>query len=138
MQAAEVGNRVYKSNHKSLEWGLDTAMRALRPNAKFELEMNDNSVKWNKWEDLDGKSPPTFEQIMAEIERQELVSKYYQYAYDRCHNYPDGFEQLDMLWHAIDQGIDLKESDWYKKIKEVKEKFPKPDGDPPPEFQPED
>jgi hypothetical protein len=43
-----------------------------------------------------------------------------------------------MLWHAIDQGVDLKNSEWFQKIKEVKEKFPKPEGDPPPEFQPED
>jgi hypothetical protein len=36
-----------------------------------------------------------------------------------------------MLWHAINKGIDLKDSEWFKQIKEVKEKFPKPEGQPP-------
>jgi hypothetical protein len=36
-----------------------------------------------------------------------------------------------MLWHAINTGTDLKNSEWFQKIKEVKEKFPKPEGQPP-------
>jgi hypothetical protein len=35
------------------------------------------------------------------------------------------------LWHAIDKGGDLKESEWFLKIKEVKDKYPKPEGGPP-------
>jgi hypothetical protein len=38
---------------------------------------------------------------------------------------------MDMLWHAINDGIDLKNSEWFNKIKEVKEKFPKPSEKPP-------
>jgi hypothetical protein len=36
-----------------------------------------------------------------------------------------------MLWHAIDDGQELQNSQWFKAIKEVKEKFPKPEGPPP-------
>ena len=77
-------------------------------------------------------------QIMDEFERQKKVAEYYQYAYNRCHEYPDGFEQLDMLWHAVNSGQDLKDSKWFKRIEEVKKNHPKPEGDPPPEYEPED
>jgi hypothetical protein len=36
-----------------------------------------------------------------------------------------------MLWHAINEGINLKDSKWFQTIKEVKEMFPKSEGDPP-------
>jgi hypothetical protein len=132
-------NELMKSftGQSGLAYGVDTAIKALRPNAKFEMVAGNGEFEWPRWEDPNGRPPPTKDQIMKEFERQKAVAEYYQYAYDRCANYPDGFEQLDMLWHAIDQGMDLKDSNWYKKIKEVKEKFPKPEGDPPPEFVPE-
>ena len=42
-------------------------------------------------------------------------------------NYPSVQEQLDMLWHMVDQGvIPGKESSvWYATIKQVKEDLPK-------------
>ena len=129
-------NELMKSftGQTGLSYGVDTAMKALRPKARFEMVAGNGDFTWPKWEDPDGLPPPTKDEIMAEVERQKAVAEYYQYAYDRCANYPDGFEQLDMLWHAINNGVDLKDSEWFKKIKEVKEKFPKPEGDPPPEF----
>lgn len=39
--------------------------------------------------------------------------------------YPGIKDQLDMLWHAIDQGTLDKTSDFYIKLKEVKDKYPK-------------
>jgi hypothetical protein len=36
-----------------------------------------------------------------------------------------------MLWHAVNTGTDLKDSEWFKSIKDVKEKYPKPEGEPP-------
>ena len=122
------------TGQSGLAYGVDTAIKALRPNARFEMVAGNGEFEWPRWEDSDGLAPPTKDEIMREFERQKAVAEYYQYAYDRCKHYPDGFEQLDMLWHAVDQGIDLKESDWYKKIKEVKDKFPKSEGDPPPAF----
>jgi hypothetical protein len=34
-----------------------------------------------------------------------------------------------MLWHAINDGVDLKSSEWFETIKAIKEKYPKPDGE---------
>jgi hypothetical protein len=36
-----------------------------------------------------------------------------------------------MLWHAVNEGIDLKNSEWFKTINEVKKKYPKPKDNPP-------
>ena len=48
------------------------------------------------------------------------------YAEKRAMEYPEIGNQLDMIWHAIDNGLPLdKESDFYKAIKEVKDKYPK-------------
>jgi len=48
-----------------------------------------------------------------------------QYARDRATQYAPLADQLDMLWHAIDQGIDLKQSDFYTGNKAVKDANPK-------------
>lgn len=111
--------------------GIDTAIKALRPGCQYEISMAGGAITWNRWWDPNGLKPPSKEEIDKEFAYQEKLAKYYQYAYDRCKEYPDGFEQLDMLWHAINVGIDLKDSEWFKSIKEVKEKYPKPKEDPP-------
>lgn len=43
-------------------------------------------------------------------------------------NYPSIQDQLDMLWHMIDQGVipGKETSIWYATIKQVKESLPKP------------
>jgi len=41
--------------------------------------------------------------------------------------YPNIGEQLDMLWHAIDEGALDKTSDFYTKLKKVKDDNPKPE-----------
>ncbi len=53
-----------------------------------------------------------------------------QYQRDRADAYPDLKEQLDLLWHAIDGGkfnVKSKETDFYKKLKAVKDANPKPE-----------
>ena len=111
--------------------GVDTAIKALRPGCQYEISMGGGAISWNRWWDPNGLKPPSKEEIDKEFAYQERLAKYYQYAYDRCRHYPDGFEQLDMLWHAINQGVELKDSEWFKTIKEVKEKFPKSEGEAP-------
>lgn len=49
----------------------------------------------------------------------------YQYKYDRRQAYPELAEQLDMLWHAIDNGTLDKTSDFYTTLKQVKDTYPK-------------
>ncbi len=47
------------------------------------------------------------------------------YGEKRQGSYPLIAEQLDMLWHAIDSGTLDKNSDFYTKLKAVKDKYPK-------------
>ena len=111
--------------------GVDTAIKALRPGCTFEIAMSGGVITYHKWHHPDGLSAPTKAEIDEELVFQEKLAKHYQYAYDRCRYYPDGFEQLDMLWHAINEGVELENSQWFKAIKEIKEKFPKSEGEPP-------
>ena len=43
----------------------------------------------------------------------------------RAQSYPPIGEQLDMLWHAIDEGKLDKPCDFYLKLKSVKDVYPK-------------
>ena len=43
----------------------------------------------------------------------------------RRSNYPAIGEQLDLLWHAIDDGTLDKTSDFYTSLKATKDKYPK-------------
>ncbi len=45
--------------------------------------------------------------------------------YQRDRQYAPTGDQLDMLWHAIDAGIDLKQSEFYTANKAVKDAYPK-------------
>ena len=49
------------------------------------------------------------------------------YAEQRRNAYPAIGDQLDMLWHSIDQDAELKQKyfDFYQAIKSVKVKYPK-------------
>ena len=49
------------------------------------------------------------------------------YINQRRNAYPEIGDQLDMLWHSIDQNPELKQKyfDFYEAIKQVKVKYPK-------------
>ena len=50
------------------------------------------------------------------------------YDWKRRQEYPQLGEQLDMIWHLMDEGIlgeEVKSSDFYLKLKAVKDKYPK-------------
>ena len=113
------------TGENGMAYGVDTAIKALRPGCRYQITCA-GGIKYDKWWDPNGLPPPSQEEVDAEFKYQEKLAKHYQYSYDRCKEYPDGFEQLDMLWHSINNGIELKDSEWFKKIKEVKEKYPKP------------
>jgi hypothetical protein len=50
------------------------------------------------------------------------------YSTKRAREYPQLGDQLDMIWHAINQGIPLdKNGEFYKSIAAVKSKYPKPE-----------
>ena len=49
--------------------------------------------------------------------------------YKQVRRYPTLGDQLDILWHDINNGVlgeSAKESQWYKDIKEIKDQHPKP------------
>lgn len=74
---------------------------------------------------IDGQTPPTDEEIDAELDRQkkEFAAKQYQ----RDRKYPDLSEQLDLLWHDMTSGKGDKTGKWYKAIAKVKSDNPKPE-----------
>lgn len=55
---------------------------------------------------------------------QKIVHKI-DYVALRVENYPPVQEQMDMLWHAMDDGVLPKVEPFYSKIKAVKETFKK-------------
>ena len=60
----------------------------------------------------------------------EEPEKPYDYAEERRQNYPDLTEQLDNLYHDIDNGLfgeNAKTSEFYLARKKVKETYPKPE-----------
>ena len=72
----------------------------------------------------DSRPQPTDAEIQAEVTR--LQTEYDNNQYQRDRNYAPTGDQLDMLWHSIDAGIDLKQSEFYTANKAVKDANPKP------------
>ena len=73
---------------------------------------------------------PTEEQVQAKLKELQADYDAKKYQRDRAASYPDLAEQLDLLWHAIDDGkfnVKSKETDFYKKLKAVKDANPKPE-----------
>lgn len=92
-------------------------LQSLRPGAKWVLR---GDVL--EWFDIE-QTQPTEEQISTELIR--LQAEYEANEYQRNRVYPSIGDQLDMLWHAIDNGTLNKTSDFYTAIKAVKDAHPK-------------
>jgi len=119
------------SNNK-LVCGIDTALKALRPNARYDMSASGGHFEFLRWEDETGSKPPTKKEIMDELEYQNKFIEHHQYFLDRAVNYPDITLLINLLWDAIDNGdIPGKGTEFYNKIKEVNDMFPKPAGEPP-------
>lgn len=103
---------------------LGTTIYTVYPDAKFSITDNDYSTL--VWPNDNLIPKPTEEEINQEIERLQTEYEYNEYQRNRQPNYPSITDQLDMLWHAIDSGTLDKTSDFYLKLKEVKELYPKP------------
>jgi len=95
------------------------AILAIDPNAKCSVSNEDiNSIKWTS-------TPIPKADIEAKMV--ELQAEYDANQYQRDRVYPSIGDQLDMLWHSIDQNPALKSQyfDFYEAIKAVKVKHPK-------------
>ena len=97
-----------------------TAILKINPNAEASVNANDiNQITWHN-----GTTPIPKADIEAKINEISIKSNYTE---QRRNAYPEIGDQLDMLWHSIDQDPQLKSKyfDFYEAIKAVKVKYPK-------------
>ena len=90
------------------------AIRKINPNAEFSV--NDNDINQIEW--LNGTTP---------ISKADIEAKINETQYQRDRVYPSIGDQLDMLWHSIDNDAELKSKyfDFHQAILAVKAKHPK-------------
>ena len=95
----------------------------INPNAKVIVNGEDINTCEIQW--LDGTTPISVSDIQAKMV--EVQADYDAKQYQRDRVYPSIGDQLDMLWHSIDQNPSLKSQyfDFYEAIKSVKVKNPK-------------
>jgi len=70
-------------------------------------------------------SPEEEKEIFARWEANVLEQKKNEWINNRKSEYPSIVDQLDMLWHAMDNGEIPFAIEFYKTIKEIKQKYPK-------------
>jgi hypothetical protein len=100
---------------------IEKAILKINPNAQFSVNADDiNQITW-----LNGTTPIPKADIEAKMV--EVQADYDAKQYQRDRVYPSIGDQLDMLWHSIDQNPALKSQyfDFYEAIKAVKVKNPK-------------
>jgi hypothetical protein len=130
MNNAEIEYAQYLMGSKNrLVCGIDTAIKALRPTARYDMSASGGHFEFTRWEDDAQTVAPTKAEIMAELEYQNKFIEHHQYFIDRASNYPDIVTLISLLWEAMDQSkIPGKGTDFYEAVKEVNDKYPKPVG----------
>ena len=106
--------------------GVDTAIKLLRPGARWEYATGSSGLNFTIWEDDEGREPPTQEEIEEEVKREVNVYNYYLYERNREKEYPSIKDQLDMLFHDVENG-NMQNGQWVQTIRGIKEKHSKPD-----------
>ena len=130
-QDIEYAQYLIGSNNK-LVCGIDTAIKALRPTARYDMSASGGHFEFTRWEDEAQTVAPTKTEIMAELEYQNKFIEHHQHFLDRASNYPDITVLVNLLWEAMDNSeIPGKGTKFHTAIKEVNERFPKPDDDAP-------
>jgi len=101
---------------------LTKAIISLYPTALWQL--NGDEYSGLVWMSQDIQKPTKLE---LETEALRIQADYDAKEYQRLRakEYPNLGDQLDMLWHAIDNGTLNKTSDFYTAIKAVKDAHPK-------------
>jgi len=99
------------------------AILKINPNARVCVNGEDINTCEIEW--LEGTTPISKADIEAKMV--ELQAEYDVNQYQRDRIYPSIGDQLDMLWHSIDQNPKLKSEyfEFYEAIKAVKVKHPK-------------
>lgn len=57
-----------------LIWGVDVAVKRLRPGASFELA----GTNFTKWEDPSGAMPPEWSEVMEQVEKDKAAAEEWQ------------------------------------------------------------
>lgn len=63
--------------------------------------------------------------LQKEWDTNDAIAAKIAYSLARREQYKTIVDQLDQLWHAVDAGQNLADSDWYKDIKNIKLANPK-------------
>ena len=102
---------------------MDITKAILKINPSAEVSVNANDINQITWHN--GTTPIPKADIEAKMV--EVQAEYDANQYQRDRVYPSIGDQLDMLWHSIDQNPALKSQyfDFYEAIKAVKVKHPK-------------
>ena len=102
------------------------AILKINPNAIVSVEdtgdINTSIITWHN-----GTTPIPKADIEAKMNEMANEPEQSKYAEQRRNAYPPIGDQLDMLWHSIDQNPELKQKyfNFYEAIKQVKVKYPK-------------
>ena len=99
------------------------AILKINPNAEASVSGNDiNQITWEN-----GTTPIPKADIEAKMNEMANEPEQSKYAEQRRSAYHEIGDQLDMLWHSIDQDPQLKSKyfDFYEAIKAVKVKYTK-------------
>lgn len=97
------------------------AILKINPNAKVTIKAG-GEIVWHE-----GTTPIPVADIEAKMNEMANEPEQSDYAQQRKNSYPEIGDQLDMLWHSIDQDEELKTKyfNFYQAIKSVKIKHPK-------------
>ena len=98
-------------------------IRKINPSA--EVTVGENNIDQITWHNETTPIPKA--DIEAKMNEMANEPEQSNYAQQRRNAYPEIGDQLDMLWHSIDQDPQLKSKyfDFYEAIKAVKVKYPK-------------
>jgi hypothetical protein len=101
------------------------AILKINPNAEVSVsgeDINTCEITWHN-----GTTPISKADIEAKMNEMANEPEQSAYAQQRKNAYPPIGDQLDMLWHSIDQNAELKQKyfNFYEAIKQVKVKYPK-------------
>jgi len=102
---------------------IQKAIEKINPSAEVTVRGSDINTCTFEWHN--GTTPIPVADIEAKMT--ELQAEYDANQYQRDRVYPSIGDQLDMLWHSIDQNPSLKSEyfEFYEAIKAIKVKHPK-------------
>jgi hypothetical protein len=101
------------------------AILKINPSAEVTVKGDDINTCEIEW--YNGTTPISKADIEAKMNEMANEPEQSAYAEQRRNAYPPIGDQLDMLWHSIDQNPELKQKyfNFYEAIKQVKVKYPK-------------